>query len=241
MYSRELDGETYTFGVSGKLWRDALLMYDHQTRSLWSHITGEAVQGTLKGKQLKVLAAMPQIAWNTWRQNYPNTKVLSVQFDLRHPERRMEERRTDSYARYHASPEPGVSGMRYADNRLRNKDLVVGIQLEQHYRAYPFEVFEHRLVINDEIDGTPVLVFHEKSSNATSVFLRMLDGKPLNFEHHKGYFAKDTSGTTWNLITGTATEGEFKDKKLERLPSINVYWYAWARYHPETTIYGRLK
>jgi hypothetical protein len=239
VYSRELDGKTYTFGVSGKLWRDALLMYDHQTRSLWSHITGEAVRGELKGKKLKMLASMPQISWKTWRTNYPDTKVLSVQLDLRNPERRMEERRGDSYARYHASSDTGISGMPYTDNRLRNKDLVVGVKFGELYRAYPFEVFEHRPILNDEIDGEPVLVFHDKLSSATAVFKRALDDKPLTFEHHKGYFAKDSSGSTWNLITGVATDGKLEGKTLERLPAINVYWFAWARYHPETTIYGR--
>ena len=53
MYSREIDGQVYTFGVSGKLWRDALLMYDHQTRSLWSHITGQAVERYLPGKTVE--------------------------------------------------------------------------------------------------------------------------------------------------------------------------------------------
>ena len=62
MSGREIDGLTYTFGVSGKLWRDALLMYDHQTRSLWSHITGQAVKGASQGKQLQVLVSMPKIA-----------------------------------------------------------------------------------------------------------------------------------------------------------------------------------
>ena len=56
MYGREIDGLTYTFGVSGKLWRGALLMYDHQTRSLWSHITGQAVKGASQRKQLQVFS-----------------------------------------------------------------------------------------------------------------------------------------------------------------------------------------
>ena len=67
----------------------------------------------------------------------------------------------------------------------------------------------------------------------------MLDGTPLSFDWHKGYFAKDSSETIWNLIAGIATEGEYQGKQLERLPAVNVYWFAWVRYHPETTIYGR--
>ena len=239
MYSRELDGQTYTFGVSGKLWRDALVMYDHQTRSLWSHITGEAVQGTLKGKSLRMLAAMPQIDWKTWRLNFPATKVLSVPVNLVDKTILIEERRRDSYAQYHASPETGVSGMQYSDARLNNKELVVGVKHHDQHRAYPFSAFERQPVINDRVGNVPILVFHERRSRATAVYNRTLDGTPLEFESSRDYFAVDRSGTIWNLITGLATEGKYKGKRLERLPSINLYWFAWARYYPDTTIYNQ--
>jgi len=235
VYSRELDGQTYTFGVSGKLWRDALLMYDHQTRTLWSHITGEAVQGQPKGKQLKMLAAIPRIAWKDWKFNYPETKVLSVPF---HPERRREDQRQDTYAMYHAGLDTGISPTRYTDNRLRNKELVVGTRVNEHYRVYPFTAFAKKSIFNDEVDSVSVLAFHDKDSNATAVFLRTVEGQTLAFEKARGYSVKDTTtGTTWNLVTGMATEGKLRGKELERLPAMNIYWFAWARYHPETTIY----
>ena len=238
MYSRELAGQTYTFDVSGKLWRDALVMYDHQTRSLWSHITGEAIQGKLKGKNLKMLAAMPQIDWDTWRLNFPATKVLSVPVNLVDKTILIEERRRDSYAQYHASPETGVSGMQYSDARLNNKELVVGVKHHDQHRAYPFSAFEGQPVLNGRISHVPILVFHDQNSGATAVYKRTLDGMSLVFEWSKDYFAADNSETIWNLITGLATEGKYKGKQLERLPSINVYWFAWARYHPDTTVYN---
>ena len=239
MYSRELEGATYTFGVSGKLWRDALVMYDHQTRSLWSHITGKAVRGKLKGKSLKILAAMPKIDWRTWRLNFPATKVLSVPVNNFDGSFSIEEQRRDSYAEYHAGPETGVSGMWYSDTRLNNKKLVVGVKHNNRYRAYPSSVFEPKPIVNDGINEIPILVFHDQNSGATAVYKRTLDGLPLVFEWSQDYFAVDSSGTIWNLVTGLATEGKDRGKKLERLPSINLYWFAWARYHPDTSIYGQ--
>ncbi|MBI3286672.1 MAG: DUF3179 domain-containing protein, partial [Chloroflexi bacterium] len=35
MYARRIGGEEYTFGVSGKLIMNTLVMYDRQTGSLW--------------------------------------------------------------------------------------------------------------------------------------------------------------------------------------------------------------
>ncbi len=234
MYSREIDGKTYTFGVSGKLWRDALLMYDHQTRSLWSHITGEAIQGKLKGKKLTPLISMPQIAWKTWMANYPQTRVLSV--------RNQESLERDNYANYHKSQRAGVSGTQYTDKRLPNKSLVIGVQIKdkngkKHYRAYPLTQFAKTALIQDTVNGVALLIFHNKDSFATAVYKRNVDGKVENFELKDDYLSQDSQGRQWNLITGKVTSSKQQDVSLERLTALNIYWFAWARFYPNTSIY----
>ena len=235
MYSREIDGKTYTFGVSGKLWRDALLMYDHQTRSLWSHITGEAIKGKLKGKKLTPLTSMPQIAWKTWMANYPQTKVLSI--------RNRESLIRDNYADYHKSQRAGVSGTKYTDNRLPNKSLVIGVQLEdengkKHYRAYPLTHFAETALIQDTLNGVPLLIFHSKDTFATAVYNRTVDGKVETFRLKDDYFSQDSQGRQWNLITGKVTSSkQQEDTSLERFTALNIYWFAWARFYPDTSIY----
>ena len=215
-------------------------MYDHQTRSLWSHITGEALQGPLKGKQLTLLSSIPQIAWKTWQQNYPDTQVLSVPT----VGGTLEGLSRDNYANYHASQDTGVSGMEYTDGRLPNKSLVIGVQLQTQggntqFRAYPITHFTETAVVNDTLGDVPLLIFHDKTSFATTVFKRVVEGRPLTFQHADDYFAQDDSGTRWNLITGEAKSGEYSGTLLERVPTVNIYWFAWARYYPQTTIYGQ--
>ena len=61
MYSREIDGKVYDFGVSGKLIMNVLVMYDRQTKSLWSQLLGKAVQGPLKGTELDFLPSFQTI------------------------------------------------------------------------------------------------------------------------------------------------------------------------------------
>ena len=213
-------------------------MYDHQTRSLWSHITGEAIRGPLKGKRLKTLASMPQIAWTAWQQNYPKTRVLSV------PTRdgMRENRSQDVYADYHASQRAGVSGMEYTDDRLPNKSLVIGVQVQAkdgntRFRAYPLTHFTGTAVVNDTLGEVPLLIFHDKTSFATAVFKRNVAAEARTFTPQDRYFVADNTGTRWNLVTGEAISGKDKGTRLERLPAVNIYWFAWARYYPETSIY----
>lgn len=287
-------------------------MYDHQTRSLWSHITGEAIQGPLKGKRLKMLASMPQIAWKTWQTNYPNTSVLSVPFR----DGMRESLSRDAYQRYHTSQDTGVSGTEYTDDRLPNKSLVIGVQVQTkdgapgrddadgqdgadggrggdggdggaggrggdggdggdggaggrggdggdggqdgtagqdgapgrsgnfdpyntQFRAYLLTHFAETTVINDMVGEVPLLIFHDKVSFATAVFERNVAKDVRNFRSQDGHFVEDNTGTRWNLVTGEATSGKDKGKRLERVPAVNIYWFAWARYYPQTTIYGQ--
>ena len=77
MYARRVNGRTLTFGVSGMLWQDSLVMYDVETRSLWSHLLGEAMAGPLKGT---VLGQVPSVMvdWKTWKSRHPQTTVLNL-------------------------------------------------------------------------------------------------------------------------------------------------------------------
>ena len=45
MYARDVNGQLLTFGVSGKLIMNGLVMFDRETGSLWAHINGQAVDG----------------------------------------------------------------------------------------------------------------------------------------------------------------------------------------------------
>jgi hypothetical protein len=58
VYARELAGRTLTFGVSGMLYRDGLVMYDRQTETLWTQVDGKAVRGALTGRQLQIVPAI---------------------------------------------------------------------------------------------------------------------------------------------------------------------------------------
>ena len=50
-------------------------MFDRETRTLWSHVTGKAVQGPLAGTRLNMLPAV-HTTWALWRANHPDTIVL---------------------------------------------------------------------------------------------------------------------------------------------------------------------
>ena len=52
VYDRRLDGKVNEIGVSGLLYKSAMVMYDKNTESLWSQVLGKAIVGPSTGKSL---------------------------------------------------------------------------------------------------------------------------------------------------------------------------------------------
>ncbi len=76
MYVRpRIEDELLSFGVSGKLWREVLVLYDRQTHSLWSQRVSRAIAGPLADAELDVLPSTV-VEWASWQELYPATTVL---------------------------------------------------------------------------------------------------------------------------------------------------------------------
>ncbi len=229
-----MEGKTLTLGVSGKLWKNALVMYDRETRTLWSHLTGEGLLGPLVGKKLTMLTSVPKLKWEDWKRLYPETKVLTV--------RGREDQRRDSYRDYHTSHRTGLFAPKNTDDRLSDKDWVIGVTIGTQQKAYRLkkklwkgtEKGKWRL-IQDVIGEIPIMIYHDPENYATAVYERRAeDGKVLEFESESdGRRVSDRSGAKWDLLTGRGTEG----RTLKPIPHMNVYWFAWADFYPETLIY----
>jgi hypothetical protein len=77
-YNPVAEGHRYTFGVSGLLYRQNLLLFDHKTESLWSQLRGQAVTGPLAGTSLRLLP-ITMTTWRSWKAQHTRTLVLSFQ------------------------------------------------------------------------------------------------------------------------------------------------------------------
>ena len=238
MYDRRIAGKELTFGVSGKLHANSLIMYDHQTDSLWSHLVGAAVTGPLKERKLKVINSM-FTRWDTWKRLYPKTKVLRS--------RRRSGRLRDIYEvnGYYSNPEKiGIIPTRRSDRRIHPKEYVLALVLSDKAKAYPFSVLSRDSVVNDTFQGIPLLVVFDEETATGVIFKRRLKRKTLSFKktqlaNKKGLFlADDATGSVWDGLTGRAVQGKFKDTKLEPLPATPSFWFGWVDHYPDTELYS---
>lgn len=232
MFSRLIDGKEHTFGVSGKLWRNGLVMYDHQTETLWSGITGEALQGPLQGKRLAMLAALPKIRWQDWLSAYPNSDVLTAYG--------FQDFEVDSYADYHFSGMTGLFPPQNTNADLSPKELVMGIQIDGQYRAYPLRLFKQTKILNDRFAGHDLVIYRDPESEASAVYRRKVDERILDFTTGSTWtlIEDTTTQSKWNIVTGRAVSGPLQGKKLQRISHYNIYWFAWVDFYPQTSLFS---
>lgn len=231
MYDREVDGRELSFGVSGKLVRNVLVMYDRQTDSLWSQLLGEAIEGELTETKLSFLPSW-MTTWAEWQAMYPQTVAL---------DKNGRRGAFDSYDDYFASPSAGVIGQTFSDPRLDTKAFIIGVALPEEAVAYPFATLAETPVVNDTIGGRPVVVVFDAENLAGVVYDRAVGGQVLTFApgDRPTALVDNETGTVWDGFTGRATAGPLAGRTLARVPSTRSFWFGWKDFYPQTRIYGR--
>ena len=211
------------------LYRNGLIMYDHQTQSLWSHILGQGISREHKGRNLDFVPAL-QTDWQSWRERYPDSVVVDPKLFGR-----------DSYDSYYASRQEGVlgGGLERGDD-IYPKEYVIGVRLDGEARAYPFSVLTHEPVVNDELAGVPLAIFYDQETLSGAVFNRAFeDGTLLTFEPGAtSSLAVDAqTRSEWDVLTGRAIRGPLEGTQLAQVPITYAFWFGWADYHVGGTVY----
>ena len=231
VYSREIEGRTFTFGVSGKLLKNALIMFDYETKSLWPVMMNRAVVGEMKGAYLEELPVIRKTTWGTWKEQHPETKVLSVEG--------REYVQRNVYGDGFAKGKMAVRPIENKDDRLPALKRVIGVVVGKSSRAYTLSRLRLEGVVRDRIAERPIVLAIDPARDAVGGFVARARGEDLEFEPEltDGHL-EDHTGTLWDLESGDAVRGRFEGERLERVGIRDVFWYTWADYFPETTIYG---
>ena len=151
MYSRTVEGQEHTFGVSGRLYQSNVLLYDHQTQSLWSQLMDQAVAGPAAGKKLRVLPSR-RIKWKTWQNRNPSTRVLSDDTGFNR------DYSIDPYEGYYR-----IGSLMFPVGDVRQdmpaKEPVLGIEIDNHAKAYRLDrLRQHPGTYNDTVGGQTIRI-----------------------------------------------------------------------------------
>jgi hypothetical protein len=215
-YSRKVGNQTLEFGVTGKLHKASLIMYDRKTGSYWSQIRGKAVVGSLVPKELELVYSSVT-NWSEWREGHPDTKVLSRDTGIYPPSTYSR----DQYSRYRASENVGF-GVNNVDDRLPAKELVYGVKIGGESKAYTEKYLDQKKLIRGKLGNKSIVIFRSPKEGAVKAF---------NTE-------SGMSKPEFRLTDEGLESSDVEVKDLESLNPRGFYWFAWSKFNPETKVYN---
>jgi hypothetical protein len=126
------------------------------------------------------------------------------------------------------------------DQILGPRTLIVGLELGNATKAYPFELLAKQSPIVDELGGVPLVVVLGTDGKSVRAYERVVDGRKLELFAKKDsptFVLVDTqTGSEWDF-TGKAVKGELSGKQLKQIFVLYDYWFDWKNYHPKTDVY----
>lgn len=195
-----------------------------------SQALGQAIVGRDSGVKLEKIP-FDVAYWKEWKQLYPATKVLSRDTGSTRPYG------ADPYGNYYTSSDLFFP-VTNKDDRLGLKEIVVGLENGEQYKAYKLQQIEDNKVINDRIGNKSISLFSIHTF-MVRVFSNALEGQILEFQFDKNSsrITDKQTKSEWNF-DGTSISGPMKGKQLTRLPFDEGFWFEWVAFHPETLLYS---
>ena len=243
MYSARINGEPTTFGTSGMLYRSNKVMYDRLTNSLWNQLTSEPVIGPLWDSGIKLdFFPVMLTTWEEWLELHPDTTVLKQDTGIYDAGFYVPEDDPGAiYYNYFTVPEtmfpvPDRSG------QLETKDVVLGVQLNGSYKAYPSELLQEHRVVNDVVGGGEIVVLGSAGSQGARAYYR----NGLSFRLLPGddggdsgipQAITDADGGTWRVTEEFLVNMADESETLARIPTHMSFWFGWFQFHPDTELY----
>ena len=249
---RAPNGELYTFGTSGFLYRSNKLMYDRVTKTLWNQFTGRPVLGALvgatdtEGNPLRLnLLPVVLTTWEEWLAQHPETDVIDI---------------NTGYARTY---EPGMPyGDYFADigtmfpvwlrsDELLTKNFIYGLRIGGDRKAYALDTIAEERVVNDAVGERPVVLVAARGEVVTDGSHQLVGPVSYNSGGEVRAFARgdrifapgagpdallDADGGEWR-VTEEALLGP-GGERLERINGHLAYWFGWYAFYPDTEVYG---
>jgi len=227
VYSPTVDGEPENFRLVGMDHFNAMFE-DNRTKSWWRQVSGEAITGPLKGRQLNEIPS-EQMTLQAWLSRHPDSYILQPDsvFKVQYKElEKFDEGKSESK-------------LERADSlSWKDKSWVVGVSLGLFARAYDWNDLKNNRVINDNIEQIPLVLVLENDTASFHVWSRIVENDTLQFSYSNSLktFIDTKTNSVWDW-SGRCTEGTLKGTSLNAIQSYQEFWHSWRTFHPNTSQY----
>lgn len=232
MWEATVNGRKLHFRLAG-INNQNFIMSDQETGSWWQQVTGEAIQGPLKGQRLSSVFH-DELTFGLWKREKPEGRVLRPDEALTRAEKYAPANWEEQMARV------PVATSVTPDSSFEFRTLVIGLTNNGVSKAYPFDALVRQSPILDELGGESILIILGPDQRSVRAYNRLVDGRKLEFfVKHEGSLwglIDAETGSEWNF-SGKAIGGPLSGKQLKQIAILKEYWFDWKTYHPETLVY----
>ena len=216
-------GET-TFGVSGRLLNNNLIMYDRGTEFWWPQVLASSIPSPWNDVTEPASLREFRVVWTSWEQwrtQHPDTRVLTEDEDV------VADYGSDPYGSY--NPRGGY----YAggstnfprlnpDDRFGQKRVFVGTRTEDGAAAFLKDALRDQGTMSGELGGDSIVAVYDRGLDTAYVY-------------------RNPDEATVTLENGRAILGESAHDPdalpLERVYAFDAMWFAWSGFYPDTNVH----
>ena len=209
-------------------------MRDEETGSWWQQVSGECIQGMLRGEKLKPVLH-DELTFAVWKRENPNGRVLRPDPKIL---------AAGEYESADWEQNVGKMPVRISqelDKTFEPRALIIGLTVNGDAKAYPFAALEKQSPIIDKLGGREIVILLGDDRKSVRAFERTIDGRTLEFfakpDASEFELTDAETGSVWDF-TGKAVSGELAGKQLAKISVLKDYWFDWKTYNPNTKIYN---
>ena len=217
-----VNGQQETFRLVGMDHFNAMFE-DSRTKSWWRQVSGECIEGPLKGAQLEEVPSR-QMTLKEFSITHPNGLVFQPDSNF-----------TEQYAGLKGFDDGTLeSSLEYRDTASwQPKSWVVGVVHKGQARAYDWNALLRLEEIRDTLAGDTIVMRLGVNSIVVddSGFMKMVpDSASFSAQHdvERDGFVTDSISQEQYFVQVTTSEP---------IPAYQEFWHSWHTFHPNTTRY----
>ena len=238
----DIDGKLHHFSNAG-LYDGLFVMQDAETKTLWNHITGEALYGPLVGRNLGPVGNLLQMNVKQALATDPKMQIAisdRIYFAGGRQFGSAESPAAGRGGRRGNEPNPNaemtplfVKTLGKEDQRRPRMELGLGVWTSATRRYYPMErIRERGRAFIDHLDGRKVLIYIDPETNTPgALFVSASSAKVQDDEVHLDNGAVVRGGVFFSCGGKRAA--------TERPDQVFTRWYGFALTFPGCEIFGQ--
>jgi hypothetical protein len=215
-----------TFGVSGRLVNNNLIMYDRASETWWPQVLATSIPGPWNpnpGQRSLQEVRLIWTTWKAWREEHPETRVLSTDTGY------ARNYGADPYGSYgppagYYAQERTLFPVLNEDDRFHKKAVVMGARTPEGAVAAQKSTLQREKLLEGSLTGTPILAVYDPRYETGYVYENP-DGQ--SFEYDAG-----------TVVTPADERVAPEELPLDRIHTFDAMWFAWHGFYPETDVLG---